>query len=305
LIQVLEYLSRNMGSIRGSLEKLPGDYLKEASLLKFEGIEGKDIYNPSKPFKYKDSLNIATRVEPREDECKSEIVFFKKREDCWYKNEDLASLPNSQDPFVARIGDELIIGAVEISCSGSKINYKTVFLDKNLEKIAEVEGMKCVRITELPGSEIGVFLRPKGSEYGMGKICYTTIDSLEELERINLCEAKLIDILPKNMWGGVNDIYQEDEKLLVLGHAACFSGDGSKNYYCIVFEFDYETEEASKPKVAVSRDAFQKTEAKRKELRNVVYPGGFEVKEEVMEIFLGISDAYAGKAVIKNPFKQY
>ena len=43
--------------------------------------------------------------------------------------------------------------------------------------------------------------------------------------------------------------------------------------YCIVFEFDYETREASEPKVAVSRDAFQKTEAKRKELRNVVYPG--------------------------------
>ena len=123
-----------MGSIMGSLEKLPGDYLKEASLLKFEGIEGKDIYNPSKPFKYKNSLNIAARVEPREDECKSEIVFFRKQKDCWYKNEDLPSLPNSQDPFVARIKDELVIGAVEISCSGSKINYKTVFLDKHLEK---------------------------------------------------------------------------------------------------------------------------------------------------------------------------
>lgn len=130
------------------MEKIPEDYLKEASLLRFEGIECKDIYNPSKPFKYKNALNIAARVEPREDECKSEIVFFRKQKDWWYKNDDFVSLPNFQDDF-------------------------------------------------------------------------------------------------------------------------------------------------------------PKTEAKRKELRNVVYPGGFEVKDDVMEIFLGISDAYAGKAVILNPFKQY
>jgi len=286
------------------LNELLEDYrknanLKEAHLLTFEGIEGEDIYNPSKPFKHKGKYMLAARVEPRDNECESRVVFFEERNGIWYRSEDFLPLPNSQDPFVTKIDHELIVGAVEISCSGKGIRYKTVFRDRNLEKIAEVEGMKCVRVAELREGEIGVFLRPKGSKYAMGKICYTTVNSLEELNEGVASEGKLIDILPENTWGGVNDVYPLKEKLLVLGHVAHFSKDGSKNYYCMVFEFNPETEEASSPKVVVSRDAFPKTQAKRKELYNIVYPGGFEVREGEMEIYLGISDAYAGKVVVK------
>jgi hypothetical protein len=293
-----------------SLDKLLEDYeksryIKEVEILKLKGLGNEDGYNPSKPFEYDGKINLGIRVEPKDSECKSKVAFLKKEGEVWCKNEDLPILPYSQDPSATEIDNELIISCVEIYHSNGMINYKTVYRNENFEKIAEVENMKCVRVVELPNGEIGVFLRPQGSKYGRGKICYTTINSLEELNKVNLYEAELIEgILPEGTWGGVNDIYLDKKKIYALGHVAHLCEKGNKNYYIMTFEFDPETKKASSPKIVVTRKDFPKTDAKREpELYNVVYPGGFYVKEKEVEIYLGISDAYAGKVTISNPFK--
>ena len=293
-----------------SLEKLLGEYeksryIKISEILELKGLGYKDGYNPSKPFEYNGETYIGIRVEPRWDEYGSQVVFFKREEKSWCKSEDLPILPNSQDPFVTEIDNELIIGCVEVYRSNGRIDYKTVYRDENFEKIAEIEGMKCVRVVELPNKEIGVFLRPKGSKYGRGKICYTVINSLEELNNVNLDEAELVEgVLPEGTWGGINDVYPGKEKLYVLGHIAHFSEKENKNYYCTIFEFDPETKKAGSPKIVVTRNDFPKLPAKREpELYNVVYPGGFSVEGRKIEIYLGISDAYAGKVTIQNPFE--
>jgi hypothetical protein len=279
---------------------------RRVGILEFEGIDGKDVYNPSKPFKYDGKICITARVEPRDDEFDSKVAFFEERDGIWHKDDNLPILSNLQDPFVTKIDGDYIFGGVEISSEGK---YKTIFLDENFDKIVEVKKMKCVRPFDLPSGEIGVFIRPTIEQnliYGKGKIHYTTINSLYDLDNLDLMKTNLIDILPKNTWGGVNDVCLLDKKkkeLGVLGHIAYCCGD-SKYYYPIIFKFNYETEEYSPQKIITTRNDFPINGAKRcPELFNVVYPGGLNISRNYTEVYVGISDAYAGKVITPNPFK--
>lgn len=271
------------------------------TLFKFEGIE-EDVYNPSKPFRFDGKDLIAARVEPRENE-ESEVMFFKYGNIC-YKCDTMPTLKNMQDPFICEIDNNIIFGMVEYTDG----NYKTVLMDENFEKIVEINKMKCIRFAKLPNDEIGVFLRPtieQNQKYGKGKIYYTTIDSLDELRNFKEIEDKmsLIDILPPNTWGGVNDVAVINEnKMLVLGHIA-YEKNNMKNYYPIIFNFDYDKKEFSDPVIVGRREDFFIRGAKNCPLLlNVVYPNGFNLNKNYIDIYVGISDFLAGKIMVKNPF---
>ena len=96
--------------------------------LSFKGVGDNDVYNSTAPFQSAVRTVIAGRVEARNSEA-SRIVFFEKKRDDWHPIEG-APIFNLQDPFVADIRGELVLGGVEfhLTPEGSERGvYKTVF----------------------------------------------------------------------------------------------------------------------------------------------------------------------------------
>ncbi len=168
--------------------------------------------------------------------------------------------------------------------------------------------MKDIRLVELADKKIGIFTRPQGKIGGRGKIGFTVINTLEELneeviERAPLIENQFID----EEWGGVNELHLlKNGKIGVLGHIARFDDEGNRHYYPMVFMFDPVTKKASPLKIIAARKNFEEGEFKRSDLKNVVFSGGLIRREDgYAELYVGVSDAEAHKIVIPDPFIQY
>ncbi|MBI2363202.1 MAG: DUF1861 family protein, partial [Elusimicrobia bacterium] len=86
-----------------------------AQKVRFAGVGDRDVYNPTAPFETefrgKKVSVLAARVEPRESEA-SEVVFFRESRGAW---RPLPGAPvlGLQDPFVTKVGGELVVGGVE------------------------------------------------------------------------------------------------------------------------------------------------------------------------------------------------
>ncbi|MCG2718724.1 MAG: DUF1861 family protein [Nanoarchaeota archaeon] len=139
-----------------------------------------------------------------------------------------------------------------------------------------------------------------------------TINSLEELNKVNLLEAQLLeDLFPKKAWGGTNEIHVLDEENLgVLGHIAysepSWKRKKVKHYHAITFKFNYKTMMASPIKIIATRSDFPKGDSKphpKKDLQDVLFSGGIRLKDNgLAELFTGLSDVNCGRKVIPNPF---
>ncbi len=290
---------------------------KRGTLLNFKGVEGRDIYNPTSPFLYQNRIYIAARVEPRESESKSKVMFFKKENDKWVLDKSLPMF-DLQDPFLTKIHGEFIFGGVKVYQKNSgNLTYRTVFYKgkkiDELKKFAEgPEGMKDIRLVELPNKKIGVFTRPQGKIGGKGKIGFTIIEKLNELNEDAILKAEILELFPDDVWGGINEVYVLSDKLLgVLGHIAYLNHDKNgnvvKHYYPMTFTFNYITRKASKIEIIATRKDFPKTKAKRSpELNDVVFSGGIKgLEKEIVELYVGLSDICSGKIAIQNPFLKY
>ncbi len=287
---------------------------KKAEILLFEGVKGKDIYNPTAPFSDRGKTYIAARVEPRENEIDSRVMFFMENKGTWTLDREVPSF-ELQDPFIARVETELIFGGVKIFHENQQLNWKTLFYrGKTLPELRQFAegpvGMKDIRLVQLPTGKIGVFTRPQGGEFGKGKIGYKTINSLEELAGTDLYSAEIIEgQFDDETWGGVNEAHTLDRKTLgVLGHLAKSeqAEEGEIKHYCpMVFAFNYETGEASPIKVIAERKDFPEGEGGKRspELDDVVFSGGLRPKGDEAELYCGLSDVQAGKITLPNPFK--
>lgn len=91
----------------------------KGEILCFEGVGEADVYNPSIPFEMNGETIIAARVEMRNTE-KSSMVFFVKQEDVWLPKQG-APIFELQDPFIAWIGGELILGGVRVIWEDDRI----------------------------------------------------------------------------------------------------------------------------------------------------------------------------------------
>lgn len=313
-----------MLKVKKRIDKLLNNYnnskrIEGSDILKFENIKGKDVYNPTAPFIDQGEEYIAARVESRDSEMDSQIMFFSEKNGKWYPNKDLPIF-NLQDPFVTKIHDNLIIGGVKTIWEkprGKLLNFMTVFYKgkdiKSLEYIAKgPDRMKDIRLIELPDKNIGVFTRPQGKIGGKGKIGYMTINSLDELNRVNLLDAPLLEnLFPKNTYGGSNEIHVIDEKHLgVLGHISYSKGIRKgkeiKHYHAITFKFNYKTKKASPIRIIATRSDFPEGPAKphpKFNLQDVLFSGGIRLKDNgLAELFTGLSDVNCGRVVIQNPF---
>ena len=332
-------------SIENDLENPPRENSLENSqegpigrVLKFEGVGDKTVYNITKPFEFPDGhIYILGRVESKDKETDSQIMFFEEKENAdsekvWLLVEGAHIFEKMQDPFFSVIGGELIVGGVEIwdkakwgdymdienegfsTNSNEHVGYKTVFYKvtdvNNVEKIAEgPEGMKDIRLVDLEDKDgnkkIGVFTRPeiKEKEDYRRYIAYTEINSLDELNEKNIKKAKEIkNLFKESEWGGVNEAFLlGDGTIGVLGHKARFDEEGNKEYYAvaIVFVFNPETHKFIELEIVAEAKIFgDEYEPKRKDLENVIFPCGYN--ENSKTLYGGLGDRYPIAIKLEN-----
>lgn len=292
------------------------------TLLKFEGVGEKDVYNITAPFKIDGKTCIAGRVEPRENELNSNILFFEERNSTWHPIPDAPTF-SLQDPSVTKVGDETVFGGVEVFPHPHMpypqgLGYRTRFFRgttlKSLEPFAVgPDMMKSIRILELSDGRIAVLTRPQApwvNSAGLGRIGLAVISKLEELTPENITNAKIIPgLFDKNEWGGANELHRLDNGLIgVLGHIACAETGKDKSpikhYQAMTFTLDPLTGAASPIQVIASRKDFPPGPAKRSpEHDDVIYPGGIiRLPNKKAIIYTGLSDAQAGSLPVADPF---
>ncbi|MEK7602905.1 MAG: DUF1861 family protein [Patescibacteria group bacterium] len=299
--------SQSPQSIESLLERTHQAFCARDSawLMTFEVDEGSDAYNPTAPFDHFGQQVVAARVESRDSELGSSVQFFYQQNS---DNNHWLSLPDAptfimQDPFLSQIQDSLVVGGVHtyVNPSTQRIDgWETLFYGgPSLGELALVAmgplGMKDVRPVELASSQIGVFTRPQGGEAGRGRVGFTIIDRLAEIDEVDLNSAPLVGGFidaESGDWGGVNQaIANPDGTVEVVAHLARFLNDGRKQYLPVSFLFDPVSYEVADQQILACRDCFPDTPAKRPELSQVVYPGGLVQKMGQKMLYVGLSDA--------------
>ena len=291
--------------------------VRNARPLHFLGVEGYDVYNITPDFVWEGRHYIAGRVEKRDTEM-SCVRFFEKtqQEDTYATVLPEMTFKDFQDPFVAVIGGELVLGGVQVICDplcyGKIFSWHTVFYrGKTLESLKLfAEGpshMKDIRLVELADGRVGVFTRPQGVLGGLGKIGYLTLNSLDEVNEDNLLRAKIFDshFLPEE-WGGANEIHLlKNGKLGVVGHIAFRDAEKrALHYQSMAFVFDPETMEHTPLRLLARReDLYQGDECKRPDLHDVLFTGGLvRHGDGTATLYTGVSDCLAYRAEIDDPF---
>jgi predicted GH43/DUF377 family glycosyl hydrolase len=287
----------------------------KAKKLNFLGMQGYNIYNITDSFKINKISYIFGRVEPSNFKgfVPSKVLLFKKKKNSnfWVRDEKFKEL-NLEDPFYTKINNLFVMGGVEVKKNNQNLKYRIIFYrGKNiyhLKKFAKGPfGMKDIRLIQLNSKEIGVFTRPEGKKAGRGKIGFTIIKSLNEINPHTLSNAEIITGQFFDMEiGGVNKaLILKNNKIGVLGHIAQKDKQGN-SYYPIVFCFDPYTKEKSDLKIILRRKDIPKGIAKNSKLCNVIFPGGI-IRENkgIAKLYVGASDAESYEIIIKDPFLIY
>jgi hypothetical protein len=284
--------------------------------LKFSGVGNRDVYNVAAPFKFKRSYYLLGRVESREEETGTKVMFFRrpKNSQVWHVDEK-CPIFDLQDPFIIKLNNTFVVGGIEIKQLANRqyLRYRTVFYrgkdPHNLRRFGNSPwGMKGIRFIALPDNQVLVFTRPQGKKGRRGKIGCTVIDSLNKLKPRTLSRAEIIGgQFSRGEWGGVNEVhFLRDGKIGILGHIAKFGKDKKKYYYPITFSLDFEMGAFSKIKIIAKREELPKGEAKRGDLYNVIYPGGLlRNSKGSAKLYVGVSDAEAYELTIDDPFLEY
>ena len=303
-----------------SCRELLKDYEKTKKILRSDRIRfayrnGYDVYNVSVPFRDETGTYIAARVDRRRSE-RSKVVIFEEKNGVFEPVSPRIVFHSFQDPFVARIGGELVLGGVQIETDPLRprkiVNWRTLFYrgkDVRHMKLfaAGPNRMKDIRLVGLPNGKVGVFTRPQGGKAGMGKIGYITLGGLDELSEDNILRAKICgSFFRSGEWGGVNDIHLLGNGLLgIVGHIAYRNGEREKHYYSSAFAFRPETLEHTPLKIIAVRSDFMNGPAKTGGLRDVLFPGGLIPDGKRAWLYAGVSDADAQRIEIENPFLEY
>ncbi|MCI2170136.1 DUF1861 family protein [Schleiferilactobacillus perolens] len=263
----------------------------------FTGVDGFDVYNISAPFAYDQQMLIAGRVEKRDSE-DSTVIFFRRVDDTHYERTDYPTL-HLQDPFIGRLNDQLLVGGVHTApTSDGKLTWRTDFyLGKDLHTLklwlSGPEHMKDIRMAQLPNGQILVLTRPQGDEGKLGKIGYLVADSLAAITAHAIAQAPLLaNNFADENWGGPNQIISAtNEKVLVLGHIARRQADNTLQYVSLCFTVDIKNGVIKDPAIVATRQDFVPGPAKRPDLIDVIFSGGYDAENK--RLYVGTSDAEA------------
>lgn len=280
---------------------------ERAELIKFEGVKENNVFNITAPFEYKGETLIAGRIQASKDKSlASTIGIFKQTGDSSFLLRNIFPAIGLEDPFVTSIKGNLILGCVKTyQTDENGIGYKTLFyknpdldhLDLEHEPFAVgPDGMKDIRLVELSDKKIGVFTRPQGAVGGKGKIGFTILNSLDELNQDTITAAPLINFpFKEGEWGGVNAAYLlKDGSIGALGHLASVDNKG-KHYRAIVFPFDPDSGATSPMEIIASREDFPDEVSKNDKQKDIVFPGGLRFNDDgTTDFFGGVSDEFSG-----------
>ena len=281
--------------------------------LRFTGVGGRDVYNPTAPFRTtfrgRAVEVLAGRVEARDSES-SEVVFFEKSRGRW---RPLSGAPvlALQDPFATYIDGELVMGGVETFPKDGGLGYRTVFYRGGslgeLKRFAQgPDGMKDIRLSKLPDGRLLVVTRPQGAVGGRGKIATTVVAGLAELNPAAIERAvPYDDLFGAEEWGGANELHAlRNGHVGVLGHVARFDADGKRHYYPMAFTLDPATGRRTPMKILLERARLPAGASKRPDLEDVLFSGGLlRGRNGRASIFVGAGDAEAYRVEIEDPFK--
>jgi len=279
--------------------------------INFHGFSGYDVYNISQAFVFKGKRYIAGRVEKRNTEISSSVIFeqiapFDYIATKW-------RIDNLQDPFVEIIDGEIFLGGTEIypDENGHITSWRTVFYKgkdfDHLKKIILAPlKMKDVRLTK--GSNYYVMSRPQGGVAAYGKIGFGATNSLKKITTEFIEGLPLIDdLFDDRVWGGANQILVLNNGLLgVLGHVAIMSDGHVRHYYGMTFALDPKTGRRSDMKIIAEKRDFGESEYKKEDLIDVIFVGGIvRNANKTACLYTGLSDAEGHIAVIEDPFLEY
>ena len=287
--------------------------VRNARKLTFQGVEGLDVYNISVPFACGGKTCIAGRVEERASEWSAVRLFERVSEDTYAAAFPDTVFQSFQDPFVTSIGNELVLGGVQIQ--GDPLSPRQIVswhtclyrgTSPGTLKLFSIgpSHMKDIRLCALDNGRVAAFTRPQGRKGGRGKIGLMLFDSLDAVNGEDMLSADIYSshFLPEE-WGGANDVHLLSNGLLgVIGHISCRDEQGL-HYYPMCFALDPGTGAHSPVTIVASRADFPPGPSKRPDLNDVLFTAGIiRNKDGTATLYTGMSDCQAGCAQIADPF---
>ena len=292
----------------------------ESALLRFRGVEGFDVYNCSIPFPWQGREYIFGRVEKREDFANSTAWLFEKVGRDEYAPVAGSMIYPLEDPYVAVIHGEFIMGGTHVRKSKGQIEafygyfYRGSAPDRMSHFTCGPANMKDIRLVELRDGRIGVFSRPRGEhvekQYGSGAVIgFTVIQRIEELDARVIERAPVIhNLFDAGEWGGCNQCYLlKDGRVGVIGHRSYKEKDAQGVtqlvYINISFIFDPATHSASDMQVIGDKQCYPATEAMREDLRDCAFTSGIVMRPDgKADLYSGLGDVAEGRITIDAPF---
>lgn len=312
----------------------------ERARLTFKGVEGFDVYNPSIPFVWEGQRYIFGRVERRAEWARSWVrLFAETGPDEWALVPDAMVYP-LEDPYVARIGGELVLGGTHVRRRGGAIDtyYGYFYRGRDLHDLRYFttgpDYMKDIRLVQIEDGRIGVFSRPRNQEilatFGCeSQVGFTVIDSLDQLTAEVIAAAPYIPgLFGPGDWGGGNQAYLlEDGMIGVIGHQSYNTADAAEvkqevhtgalaarqpheqpvagqTYLNIAFVFDRQRHEVVEKKIIGTRSSYPAGPAKLPHLADVAFTAGIVMRPDGRtDLYSGLGDTEAGRIVIDYPFE--
>jgi len=320
-IRVRGFIRMDLKEQRCYFEKHKKIY--ESYKLKFYGVEGYDVYNPSIPFVWQGKKYIFGRVEKRKDWARSWVRLFESTgADEWTLVPD-SMIYTLEDPYISIIGDTLVLGGTHVRYKQGKVDtfygyfYKGTDIQDMYYFTAGPNRMKDIRLVQMEDGRIGVFSRPRGEEvrkkYGSESLIgFCVIDSLDDLSPEEIENAPYISgLFEKDEWGGCNQAYLLDSGLIgVIGHK-CYREKVSEGrelsvYMNISFVFDPQKQEVKGTKIIGTRPCYPEGPGKKENLKDCAFTSGIVMRPDgKVDLYSGIGDCEAGRIVIDNPFEGY
>src|SRR5205823_2223751 len=140
------------------------------------------------------------RVEARDTE-HAEIVFFRRYLDgVWRPRPGAPTFVGLQDPCVTVVNGELVLGGVRFPIEhpdGRTIWRMDFYRGRSVEQLAHFltgpDGMKDIRLAALPDGRIALFSRPHCGPGYRGRIGFTVVESLENLNAEVITGAPILE----------------------------------------------------------------------------------------------------------------
>ena len=291
----------------------------ESVLLKFSGMEDYDVYNCSIPFAWQGKRYLFGRVERREDWANSVSFLFEETGPDTYAPVPGAVVYPLEDPHIAMIGDEIILGGTHVRKSRGEIDtlYGYYYRGRDIRFLNHFTcgpaNMKDIRLVQLQNGRVGVFTRPRSrriaEQYGSEAVVgFAVLDSIDGLDAAVVDQAKVIDgLFAAGEWGGCNQCYLlKDGRIGVIGHR-CYKEPGPEAelqvYVNMAFIFDPATFAVSDMQVIGDKTSYPPTPCMLPYLADCAFTSGIEMRPDgKANLYSGLGDVAQGRIVIDPPF---